>query len=565
MRNNKDRWSFYKLPDRPHLSAEEVLYWNNTLNKILKIGLEFEFNLPEKKGGTCKGNSSTCPCINLSLDNECWQQCANKDSCDTGDGGRINICSNVIITGKDKCKPENCSSCEKFSIKCSGLFCSKFVSFCCICPDYHTDCKPCKFLFDPNKSPENIRKRLQSDLKPNNSYGLVSKSGVHSITTDGSLLGKKGAEVITTGRRIDYWEFYKMSKRIINSAVEKGGYLNERCSIHMHVLASYYGNITPDQGKYGEPTKAREMERNLPEIVLANLHQLVRRYQNAMTWMTMALNEQNRMTRWEKYRVSVLPISAVMHHMKNVKAEVSRTAGGNKYGWINYNSVGFSRDGNVSRLHVEFRAADGLLSPSATAAIACMYYALVIKAVNISRYGVVEIGDKRWMDQAGEVKDSMLNNMKGYQDEDRFADTSNIHKYYNVLITESLDFVRQLKSILTKVGPAYEVLEKLAECPIAIRRCDGQTWAEIEEDLQIIMSKEDYFDVALSEIITLNQVSECKDFDEWTDTVSAILKEDIDLDTDGVEVGDNIRSFIEKNRDDGKLVWSNSIGGPITI
>ena len=58
---------------------------------------------------------------------------------------------------------------------------------------------------------------------------------------DGSLLGKKGAEVITVGRRVDYWEFYKMAKTIIDTAVTKGAYVNERCSTHMHVLAGYYG------------------------------------------------------------------------------------------------------------------------------------------------------------------------------------------------------------------------------------------------------------------------------------------------------------------------------------
>ena len=55
---------------------------------------------------------------------------------------------------------------------------------------------------------------------------------------------------------------------------------------------------------------------------------------------------------------------------------------------------------NINRFHVEFRAADCLLSPSATAAIACMYYALIIKAVEISRYGLTEVGDGEWLDRA---------------------------------------------------------------------------------------------------------------------------------------------------------------------
>ena len=75
MRDNREKWSFYELPARQRLTSEQVLYWKNALGKILKIGMEFEFNLPEKKNGSCKGDSNTCPCVNLSMTNKCWQQC----------------------------------------------------------------------------------------------------------------------------------------------------------------------------------------------------------------------------------------------------------------------------------------------------------------------------------------------------------------------------------------------------------------------------------------------------------------------------------------------------------
>jgi hypothetical protein len=416
---------------------------------------------------------------------------------------------------------------------------------------------------------------LQNELQPNNTYGQVNHTGVHSITTDGSLLGKKGAEIITVGRRVDYWEFYKMAKNIIDRAVARGAYLNERCSVHMHALASYYGKVVPQQEDNAVPAKVNEMERDMPEIILANLHQLVRRYQNAMTWMMMGLNDPNHMTRWEKFRVSVLPVSAVMSHMKDVRSEVSRVAGGNKYGWINYNNVEFGESGkDISRLHVEFRACDGMNAPSGVAAIACMYYALILKAVEISRYGVVEVGDKEWMRQTEQVKSVLLNNTKGYQDGDRFADNRNLHQYKEILIEESLDLVRQLKSILIKIGPAYEVLEKLAERPCAIRRVEGQTWEQIEEDLQVIMNEEGRFEMAISEVITLNQITECKDLDEWTSEVTRILEDDPDLkeDTAGLDKDkirvlrmERIKEYVEKKKEDGEIIWSQQIGAPIII
>ena len=559
MKNSRDQWLFHKLPGRECLNAQDAIYWKQAFKKILKVGIEFEFNLPEKKNGTCKGDNALCPCIFLTPEKTCWQECIHKEHCNKFNKSTA-VCKNVTGT----CEDEDCETCEHFEIKCNGILCPHFVSKCFMCNDYKVDCTNCKYKYDPKQSPDNIRKNLRVVLKPNNTYGQVNSSGVHSIITDGSLLGKKGAEIITVGRRVDYWEFYRMAERIIDEAVQRGGYANERCSVHMHVLASYYGKIIPDQENRSIPNKVTEMERDLPEIVLANLHQLVRRYQNAMTWMTMGLDTKNHLTRWEKFRVSVLSSSALLNKMSQVKMEVSNKAGGNKYSWINYNAVQFSHNGDINRFHVEFRAADGLLAPSA---IGCMYYALVIKAIEISRYGIVEIGSKEWFNQASEIKSALLNNMKSYQDGDRFGDTSKLHHYYDILIEESLDLVRQLKAILIDIGPAYEVLEKLAEQPCALRRCDGHDWKKIEKDLAVIVTKEGQMEIALSEIITLNQVSECSDETEWICTAGALLRDSttLGINADDTSLEEKIKNYCVQKQENGELVWSNSIGAPILI
>lgn len=564
MRNTKDRWAFYNMPSRPPLTGSDVVFWRNMLSRILKVGFELEFNLPEKKNGTCKGDSTTCPCRHLKPDNDCWQRCINTEGCHAVERS-VETCKNAAVN----CDGADCEGCEHFSPICNGIYCSNFISYCYVCDEFERDCSKCQFRFDPKKNPEAIRKDLTEIFKPAQTYGVINATGVHSVVPDGSLLGKKGAEVVTIGRRVDYWEFYKMLKRIIDETVERGGYINERCSTHMHLLASYYGKMLQMGGSKGDsvPNRVSEMERNMPEIVLANFHQLCRRYQNAMTWMTMGLEEPERLTRWEKFRVSVLEISAVKDSMHNVLQHVSANAGGNKYGWVNYNPVEFDDDGSIRRFHVEMRAADGLLSPSALAAIGCMYYALAIKAVEISRYGLLEVGDESWMNQAREIKEAMLNNMKGYQDGDRFADTHRLHKHYDTLTGEALDLVRQLKSILIRIGPAYDVLEKLAERPCALRRVDGETWQQIEADLAVVVNEEDRLDIALSEIITLNQVCECKDLDEWIGTVGQILRNDpeMEIDPDNAVLEEKIGEYVTSKRDDGELVWSKRIGCPIMI
>jgi hypothetical protein len=448
------------------------------------------------------------------------------------------------------------------------MYCSCFNVACFECDKFSVNCENCSYKFDPNKSPDAIRSRITKELSPSKSYGLINHSGVHSITTDGSLLGKKGLEVITVGRRVDYWEFYKMSKKIIDSAVQKGAYLNERCSIHQHVLASYYGKLpnqeikTPD----GVPTNIKELEKDMPEIILANFHQLCRRYQNAMTWMTMALDTPESMTRWEKFRVSILDISAVINSMSSVKDKVARNAGGNKYGWANYNYTDFSKDGSIKRLHVEIRVSDGIISPSAVAAMSCLYYALMIKAIEISRYGVLEVGDDNWMARAREIKNAMLNGVGAY-DGSRLGCTKNLHRYFEDLRGESLDLVRQLKHALLSIGPAYTVLEKLAERPIALRRIDGETWEEIENDLAIIMNEEGILEVALNEYIDLRLVDECKDMDEWIEVVSKALNSDpeLELGKEEEEIREMVAEYVSGRKEDGELIWSTSLGAAVFL
>lgn len=546
-RDNREKWTFYRHPSKPVIDAADARYWKSMLKKILKVGLEFEFNLPNKNG-TCKGDNNACPCRNMK-DKTCWKECARTEEC------------------KVKQK-ENGGM-----FVCHGLSCTGFASYCIVCDKFEIDCNSCEHRYDPNRNPDAIRERMTRDLKPSQSYGTVNASGVHSIVQDGSLLGKKGAEIVTIGRRPDYWEFFKMSQQIIDLATQNHAYVNERCSIHAHLLASYYGKLyngkdgSIKDGGVGIPNQISEMEKEMPEIILANFHQLCRRYQNTITWMTMGLDNPKHMTRWEKFRVSVLPFSAISNSMLRVRDEVSANAGGNKYGWVNYNNVGFTGSGNVNRFHVEMRVMDGLMSPSAVAALSCLYYAMMIKAVEISRYGVMEVGDKDWLSNAQTIKDDLLNNMKNYQDGDRFGDTSRLSRHFEVLISEGFDLISQMKHILMRIGPSYEVLEKLVERPCALRRCDGDDWVTIEKDLAVEMTHDDMLINKLSEIIDLRLVDQCKDEVEWVAEAIGLLREDKELaiDPDDDTTDGRVKEYVDRKKNDGEMVFLNRIGSMAII
>lgn len=423
-------------------------------------------------------------------------------------------------------------------------------------------------MFDPAKNPDHIRQACTEKFAPSGSYGVVSKSGVHQVVTDGSLLGKKGMEVITTGRRVDYWEFYRMSKDIIDTSVEKGAYINERCSIHMHILSSYYDNLRHD----GPPSKRiSELERSIPEIILANLHQLVRRYQNAITWMTTGLDTMDNLTRWEKFRVATLNVSAILNEMSSVNEQVIHNSGGNKYGWINYKFCQFDDNGDISRLHTEIRVMDGLLSPSAISAVACLYYALFIKAVELSRYGVMEVGEENWLEKATEVKNTLMNNCASWEEGNkhgRFSDTKNIEKYIDILQSESFEMISQVKHIVSSVGPAYDILEKLADSPCSIRRCNGDSWEKIEKDLQVELTEEGIFEYEVRKIIDTRLISNVSDISKWITEVSKTLKENKNLEMTHDQIKDvekRVYEHLYEKQTVGEMIWAEKIGSMIII
>lgn len=543
MRNNQERWQFYDHPSRPALDASSVRYWKELLKKLLKVGLEFEFNLQDQKN-KCKGDNLQCPCIHL--DEGCWQECRYIDTCK--EEKSIETCANR----KASCKPKDCKDCKNYKFQCLGIVCSNFVSKCFSCTKFEKNCETCERRYDPKKDPQKIRHLLEKEFKPTKNYSIVGPNGIVGITTDGSLLGDHGVEIITVGRRVDFWEFYKMSKKIIDRSVSLGGWVNERCGAHAHLLTSYY-----------DDRSVNEMEKDMPELILANFHQLCRRYQNAITWMTSALDDPNYMTRWEKYRVSILDISPVTDKMSKVVDDISANSGGTKYGWANYNRVKFSRNGDVHTFHVEMRVADATLCPSVWASIACMYYALVIKAVEISRYGLLKVGNESWLNKAKAAKKALLNNCKEWNRDDRFSHTEKVLEFRSQYQEESLDLLNQLKGILLKLGPAYEILTKLAEQPVALRRINGDKWHEIENNLKVEMAPTNQIELKINELIDLRLIDDCKTSTEWIKEAKIAINNDEEVEAKVSE--SDVESFIDIKMREGEVIWSNSIGTMVSV
>jgi hypothetical protein len=549
MKSKKGKWLFFGDDSRmTPLNGEQVAYWLNLLPKIIKIGVEFEFNLTEQKG-MCDGSNPDCDCIYI--ERGCGNECARKEDCET-----IKIRENCANRMSPVCTTIDCESCGNFRLDCPQLYCVAYHPQCAICDDFRVNCDDCEKKYNKKLDPKNVRAEIKQILSPTNSWGLPGANCIAEVTTDGSLRGDKGVEIVTVGRRLEFKSFFEMCKNAIDAALKRRAYCDERTSIHLHVLTAYYRSLNKTGKERGEnPMNTNELEQPLPELVLANFHQLVRRYQNALTWMSMGLDNGDTLTRWEKYRGSVLPFSPYLVSMNRVKNEIMSQY--KDYGFVNYDNCRFHSDGSVRTFHFEMRHMDNIPCPSIVTAKAILIYAMVIKAIEISRYGLLEVGDKDWMDQATKMKKTILNNCPTEFGSNRFSTTTDVMKYGEQFRDQSVELLSLVKRTLIEFGPqVYDQLLSLAERPVCFRRIDGQSWEEIEADFFVPLREEEEINHVIRQIVDLQMFLECKSLTDWFTLVWREMKGDFPQ-----EVSKNIMmKYVKGQIAEGKLQWSEPLG-----
>jgi hypothetical protein len=579
----RKQWSFARPTKvRVQLSKEEENYWLNIMGKILKVGIEFEFNLPEKKG-KCSGVCGFCACTK-DKNNQCNQKCSNAAICrDTGD---CSVCLYKI--NKECSKRPKTKRCEKFKLVCMsdavkfGLdnSCIDFKLPCLECVEYTTECDKCP-MKSKTKSPQEIRDELTEVLYPSNFVGETGKYGVLLVTKDGSLVEDGGVEIPTVGRRPHFPTIYRMCERIIDECTSRGAYVNHRTSLHVHVLAGYLDSNPVDKADNGRTSRmtVSELEKPVPEIILDNFHQLIRRFQNALVWMSAAVYEPEKykhsITRWGRFRQSLVPFSAIQNRMasiiKDMRSNYKKVHGIGTNTFINYSLVKFDPDYNISTFHVEGRFMDGTLSPAAVTAFAILHYALVLKAIELSRYGILESFDSSELSRAKEIQAALMNREAQGWDSDRISDNSELDPYIPILKEESKELVYLLKGVLEKFPPAFDILMKLADKPIAYRlkdygkKIDSDTWKAIERDIineQPTDENKEKIKTAVMELAKISAIIECEREDNWIEEVLVVMEDDESIIKKEKSLALEVISELISER---KLFWSKSVGAYINV
>lgn len=559
----RDHWNFINDPTKPALTSDdEVMYWKMIIERIAKAGFELEFNLPYKRE-MCKGTDHSAHCDCLHASKGCALECIHDEKCKTSKAKDVCINANSPV-----CEQE-CAECLAFQLECPGLNCIDFASKCVVCDDFKVDCGTCPKKYDEKFDVFKARKDMIGELCPTNNWGIHGEEGIAEVTTDGSLEGgeglEKGVEVTTVGKRVDYRSYYEMLKKIIDLAFSKNAYVNERCSIHVHLLLDYYKKF---HKKDKEPrVNTSELEKPVPQIILANFWQLIRKYQNALVWMGMGLDDPRHFTRWEKFRISILEFSPLFKRMCDLKQEVMihcENVGKSDYALLNLDNVRFDRNGeDVSTFHVEFRHMDMIPCPSIIAAHAILYFGLLMKAVELSRWGLLEIGDDEELKDMKRLKACILNRCpQGWDHDSRLGETKHVKKLAEEYRVQANRLVGLVKHTLTKFGPQpFEILRKVADKPPCFYREEGKSWQEIEEEFFIPFREEDELDHCVMKLIDTNAVVDCEHIDQWINEAYEFLKNGAD---DGLPfTKKKFRRIVKTSIRGWNLQWSEALGSVI--
>ncbi len=308
-----------------------------------------------------------------------------------------------------------------------------------------------------------VEDNLARKLKPNRNYHKYS-NGVYAIKGDGSL--RNGIEIEVTGRVIDFLTVYSNTRHIA-SLIPSDATVGFRCGLHQHVLVNHACNIN-------------ELERSVPSVIYSNILALHRVFLPALVWLFSNANQgdENYITRYEyfckaKQLLKYTPVKEPKRYMEQTKES------NHKYSFINTLHQFNSKKDEIDEFHYEIRQADGNLHPAVISAMAVMNRNIVLKAVQISEYGILETNDESFA-LVKELYLSIRNRAEEGFSNSRYSNKPTDEQIEKIqkLTTQFLELMKDTYTKEDLVG--FKILEELNQKPCSIRNIN-QSREQIDE------------------------------------------------------------------------------------
>ncbi len=291
--------------------------------------------------------------------------------------------------------------------------------------------------------------------------GDITRQGRHGVLAVQSE--HCGIEVQILGRQPYYPALLEQYREIL-SLLPEGVRTRPTCGLHYHLLT--VGQSEP-----------------MPEIILANLWNLTRRYAPELRFLTSAGDSLSAMCRRRNYTshlemVRLSPTGRTMREIAQILHE-SRTVPEHQ-NFLNLEHVSFADDGAVQSFHVELRFPDADLACTSLVAKAFLFLAMLLKAVELSQYGLIHVGQiGPWL-RRRQLLDLLSNNEGPLATSDTSRITPEIIDELRVGCRELLELLKPVFDRFER-NPSFEIQSLLAETPLSLLRVGGRSWSEVEQ------------------------------------------------------------------------------------
>ncbi len=377
--------------------------------------------------------------------------------------------------------------------------------------------------------PVDFKDEITALVKPSGDLENLGELGIYNVIKEHC-----GIELQVIGRHPQWSALSEQYSKIISILLNKKVRMKATCGLHFHLIAI-------------------GLAESIPEIILANLWNLIRRHAPGLKFLFSGGEVREGICRRRQHNahqefMSTSPIDMKMSKIK-LKLKNSLIVPEHQ-NFFNLEHLKFDKNGNLGNFHIELRFPDGDLTPTSIVAKTYLFFALVLKAVEISKYGLIHSGDKaKW-----ERKKELMNYLSNNDGNLARSDTSRIGEYEILeLQRNAYDLLTFLKSLFNKfTNPAYAVLKSLIEKPISLRRIENDNWEMIENELKATAYYPHYIDnkdSIIIKIIELGLEKNKNSISEWLNDVS------IKTGMSKNEIKRRIDGYIEKYP-----VWDNELG-----
>jgi hypothetical protein len=293
--------------------------------------------------------------------------------------------------------------------------------------------------------------------------------------------------------------------QLVEPLLQQGIRMRPTCGLHFHLIGI-------------------GLAENIPEIILANLWNMARKYAPGLKFLTSGGNTWQGLCRRRQNNAhqEFLRQSPMSMRMAEIQQRLKSSLDVPEHqNFFNLEHLDFDWDGNVKQFHIEFRFPDGDLSPISIASKTFLYLAMLLKAVEISKFGLLHVGKIRDWNRKKGLMDLISNNDGAIATSDTSQALDRLEEYQK----NAGDLLGFLKSIFILLdNPSEVLLQALAEKPISLRRIESDDWKKIDKDLKKLVETENHFDAIdhrIIKIVELGLVENMPNFEEWL-TMAAI-------------------------------------------